>query len=81
MQWSFTERGAGLLVSAYENAFAYELKNAGLSVQQVPMPFVYMEIKMDGGYRVDLLVENKVIVKIKSLENLAPVHCSQLLTY
>ncbi|UZH54595.1 GxxExxY protein [Salinimicrobium tongyeongense] len=74
--------GAGLLESAYENALAYELKSAGLTVQQqLAMPFVYKEIKMDVGYRIDLLVENKVIVEIKSLENLAPVHFSQLLTY
>ena len=74
--------GPGLLESAYENALAYELKSAGLTVQQqLAMPFVYKEIKMDVGYRIDLLVENKVIVEIKSLENLAPVHFSQLLTY
>lgn len=74
--------GPGLLESAYENALAYELKSAGLTVQQqLPMPFVYKEIKMDVGYRIDLLVENRVIVEVKSLENLAPVHFSQLLTY
>ncbi len=74
--------GPGLLESAYENALAYELKEIGLNVQQqLPMPFVYKDIKMDVGYRLDLLVENKVIVEIKSLENLAPVHFSQLLTY
>lgn len=74
--------GPGLLESAYENALAYELKELGLMVQQqMPMPFVYKEIKMNVGYRIDLLVENKVIVEIKSLENLAPVHFSQLLTY
>jgi GxxExxY protein len=74
--------GPGLLESAYENALAYELKSAGLTVQQqVAMPFVYKEIKMDVGYRIDLLVENKVIVEVKSLENIAPVHFSQLLTY
>ena len=74
--------GPGLLESAYENALAYELKNAGLMVQQqLAMPFMYKEIKMDVGYRLDLLVENKVIVEIKSVENLAPVHYSQVLTY
>ncbi len=74
--------GPGLLESAYENALAYELKSAGLTVQQqLAMPFVYKEIKMDVGYRLDLLVEDKVIVEVKSLEILAPVHFSQLLTY
>ncbi len=74
--------GPGLLESAYENALAHDLKEAGLNVrQQVPMPFVYKEVKMDVGYRIDILVENKVIIEIKSLETLAPVHFAQLLTY
>jgi GxxExxY protein len=74
--------GPGLLESAYENALAYELNNLGLSLkQQVPMPFVYKEIKLDAGYRLDLLIENKVIIEIKSVETLAPVHFAQVLTY
>ena len=74
--------GPGLLESAYENALAYDLRESGLSVQQqVPMPFIYKEVKMDIGYRLDLLVENKIIIEIKSVENLAPVHYAQLLTY
>ena len=74
--------GPGLLESAYENALAYDLRNNGFEVvQQVPMPFIYKEIKMDVGYRIDLLVNRKVIVEIKSVENLAPVHFSQVLTY
>lgn len=74
--------GPGLLESSYENALAYDLKNEGLDVkQQHPMPFFYKEIKMDVGYRLDLVVENKIIIEVKSLENLAPVHFSQLLTY
>ena len=74
--------GPGLLESVYENALAYDLKEEGLKViQQVPMPFEYKEVKLDVGYRLDLLVENKVIIEIKSVENLAPVHYSQLLTY
>ena len=74
--------GPGLLESAYENALSYDLKEIGIEVkQQVPMPFVYKEIKLDVGYRLDLLVENKVIVEIKSVEVLAPVHYAQLLTY
>jgi len=74
--------GPGLLESAYENALAYELNNLGLNLkQQVPMPFVYKEIKLDAGYRLDLLIENKVIIEIKSVETLAPVHFAQVLTY
>lgn len=74
--------GPGLLESSYENAFAYDLKQTGLKVkQQVPMPFMYKDIKMDIGYRLDLIVQNKVIIEIKSLENLAPVHYAQVLTY
>ena len=74
--------GPGLLESAYENALAHDLREAGLAVkQQVPKPFVYKEVNMDVGYRIDLLVEDKVIIEVKSLEALAPVHYAQLLTY
>ncbi len=74
--------GPGLLESAYENALAYDLRESGLEVkQQLPLPFHYKEVKMDVGYRVDLLIENKVIVEVKSVETLAPVHYAQLLTY
>ncbi len=74
--------GAGLLESAYEAALAYDLRELGLDVkQQAPMPFIYKEVKQDIGYRIDLLVESKVIVEIKSIENLAPVHFAQTLTY
>jgi len=74
--------GPGLLESTYENALAYDLREAGLKVQQqLPMPFIYKEVKLEVGYRLDLLIENKVIVEIKSLENIAPVHFAQLLTY
>ena len=74
--------GAGLLESAYEAALAHDLRELGLDVkQQVPMPFLYKEVKQDIGYRIDLLVENKIIIEIKSLENLAPVHFAQTLTY
>lgn len=69
--------GPGLLESTYENALAYDLRLAGLNVkQQIPMPFIYKEIKMDVGYRLDLLVEDKLIIEIKSVECLAPVHYS-----
>jgi GxxExxY protein len=74
--------GPGLLESVYEAALAYDLKEIGLEVKtQVPMPLVYKEVKQDIGYRIDLLVENKVIIEIKSIENLAPVHFAQTLTY
>lgn len=74
--------GPGLLESAYENALFYELDEMGLEVkQQVPMPFIYKGVKQDVGYRIDLMVNNKVIIEIKSVENLAPVHYAQTLTY
>ena len=74
--------GPGLLESAYENALAYDLNEMGLRVrQQVSMPFIYKKIKLDAGYRIDLLIEEKVIVEIKSVEALAPVHFAQTLTY
>jgi GxxExxY protein len=74
--------GPGLLESVYESALAYDLRETELEVQtQVPVPLVYKEVKMDVGFRLDLLVENKVIVEIKSVEKLAPVHFAQLLTY
>ena len=74
--------GPGLLESAYENALAFELRELGLKVQQqYPMPFVYKDVRQDIGYRLDLIVEDKVIIEVKSIETLAPVHYAQLLTY
>jgi GxxExxY protein len=74
--------GPGLLESTYECALKYDLEGDGLNViQQVPMPFIYKEIKMDVGYRLDLVIEDKLNLEIKSIENLAPVHFAQLLTY
>ena len=74
--------GPGLLESTYESALAYDLKLMGFDVQQqVAMPFVYKEVKLDVGYRLDLLVNKKVIIEVKSVEALAPVHYAQLLTY
>ena len=74
--------GPGLLESAYENALAYDLKELGFEVkQQVPMPFIYKEVRQEVGYRIDLLVNNKLIIEIKAVEILAPVHYAQLLTY
>lgn len=78
----YNKIGPGLLESAYEAALAYELKKEGLVVRtQVGLPFEYEEIKMDIGYRIDILVEEKVIVEVKSVESLADVHFKQLLTY
>lgn len=78
----FNALGPGLLESAYEAVLMYELKKEGLDVKsQIPLPIIYEEIKIDVGYRIDLLVENKVIIEIKSVENLAEVHHKQVLTY
>lgn len=74
--------GPGLLESAYENALVHELEQAGFEVKsQLSLPFNYKGTHLDVGYRIDLMVENKVIVEIKSVENLLPVHHAQLLTY
>lgn len=74
--------GAGLLESVYETTLAFDLREKGMEVQQqVPMPLVYKEVKQEIGYRIDLIVDNKVLVEIKSVETLAPVHFAQTLTY
>ena len=74
--------GPGLLESAYEMALKSELEEMGFDVKhQVPMPFVYKEVKLEVGYRVDLIINNKILIEIKSIENLAPVHFAQTLTY
>jgi GxxExxY protein len=74
--------GPGLLESAYEAALVYELKKDGYSVtSQLGLPFIYETISLDIGYRIDILVENKVIIEVKSVEILLDVHFKQLLTY
>ena len=74
--------GPGLLESAYEACLAFELAECGLEVeQQKPLPVVYREVRLDCGYRLDLLVERKVIVEIKSVDRLAPIHQAQILSY
>ena len=74
--------GPGLLESVYEIILAHELKRRGLNVdRQVPVPVVYDNIKLDEGFRADLIVEDKVIVELKSVEKVIPVHKKQLLTY
>lgn len=78
----YNELGAGLLESVYVAALEWELLNQGLPVKrEVPVPVHYKEVKMDLGFRLDLLVENKVIIEVKSVENLAEVHHKQVLTY
>ena len=74
--------GPGLLENAYEACLKYELEKRGLSVQQqVALPVVYDNVKVDVGYRLDLLVENAVIVELKAVERLTAVHEAQLLSY
>ena len=74
--------GPGLLESAYQECLYYELKKKGLKVdKEKPMPIVYKEIKLDHGYRIDLLVEDKVVIELKTVEYLTEVHTAQLLTY
>jgi GxxExxY protein len=74
--------GPGLLESAYEAILSYELREMGLIVQQqVPLPLIYNNIKLDIGYRIDILVEDKVIIELKSVENISEVHHKQLITY
>jgi GxxExxY protein len=74
--------GPGLLESVYEVALAYDLMEMGIEVKtQVPMPVVYKGVQQDIGFRIDMLVAGRVIVEIKSVENLAPVHFTQTLTY
>ncbi len=77
-----TNLGPGLLESVYEIALAHELKKMGHEVKsQIGLPFVYDDIRLDIGYRIDLLVDDLVVVEIKSIEALADVHHKQLLTY
>lgn len=78
----FNELGPGLLEHVYEATLAYELTKTGLNVQsQVALPVVYQEVRLELGYRIDLLIENQIIVEIKSVEFLHDVHKKQLLTY
>jgi GxxExxY protein len=74
--------GPGLLESAYESCLAYEIRKRGLAVeQQKPVPLVYEEVKLECGYRMDLLVERSVVIEVKSVEALAPIHEAQVLSY
>ena len=74
--------GPGLLESAYEECLYYELKKTNLKVEkQKALPLVYEEVNLEIGYRIDIIIENKFIVEIKSVEELNDVHLAQLLTY
>ena len=77
-----TKLGPGLLESVYEAVLAYELRKRGLRVErQKPIPVVYEEVRLDEGFRADLVVEDKVILELKSVEAVARVHKKQVLTY
>jgi len=74
--------GPGLLESAYRECLRYELLQRGYeALQEVPLPLIYKGVELDCGYRLDLLVNDAVIVEIKSVESLAPIHGAQLLSY
>ncbi|RIW15221.1 GxxExxY protein [Algoriphagus lacus] len=74
--------GPGLLESSYEACLVYELRNRGLDVKsQIPLPVIYKGIELETGYRIDILVENQVIIEIKSVDQLDGIHIAQLLTY
>lgn len=77
-----TKLGSGLLEKVYRECLAYELKNCGLAVEQEkPFPVIYEDIKMDCGYRVDIIVNNKVIIEFKVVEEFTIEHTAQCLTY
>lgn len=74
--------GPGLLESAYEACLAFELRELGYKVeQQKPLPVIYKQVRLDCGYRLDLVVEDVVIIEVKAIEKLAPIHDAQLLSY
>lgn len=77
-----TALGPGLLEKAYQRCLAYEIATTGLNVRtEVPLPVVYKQVRMNFGYRLDIVVNNLVVVEIKAIEALAPVHKAQLLSY
>jgi GxxExxY protein len=74
--------GPSLLESAYQECLYYEIKNAGLIVEkEIALPIIYKNLKLEQGYRIDLLVENKLVIELKTVENFTPVHFAQILTY
>mgnify|MGYP000137882243 FL=1 len=77
-----TQLGAGLLESTYESCLFYELKENNISVErQKKLPIIYKGFQLDTDYRIDLLIDNQLIIELKSVETLQPVHSAQLLTY
>lgn len=77
-----TALGPGLLESAYRACLAYELEKSGLKVErEKPLPLVYEEVRLECGYRIDILVENKVVIELKTVEAFNDVHIAQTLTY
>jgi GxxExxY protein len=74
--------GPGLLESAYESCLAYELQQIGMRIErQKPLPVIYKEVRLDCGYRMDLVVEDEIVVEVKAVERLMPIHEAQLLSY
>jgi GxxExxY protein len=74
--------GPGLLESAYEECLCFELAQAGIAYgRQVPLPILYKSVRLDCGYRMDLVIERQLIVEIKSVESVLPIHQAQILTY
>ena len=74
--------GPGLLESAYEECLSYELSQSGIGFRrQVPLPVIYKSIRLDCGYRIDIVVEDQVILELKTVERLMPIHEAQILTY
>jgi len=74
--------GPGLLESTYEVCFEHELRNSGIEVlRQVVLPVVYDNVRLNAGYRIDLLVENEIIIEIKASDGIAPIHQAQIMTY
>lgn len=74
--------GPGLLESAYQDCLFFELQSRGLKVRkEVALPIIYKEVKLDHGYRIDLLVEDKIVLEIKTVEGFTDVHFAQILTY
>lgn len=74
--------GPGLLESAYQECLFYEIKKEGLIVEkEKSLPIIYKDLKLEHGYRIDLLVENKLVIELKTVENFTPVHYAQILTY
>ncbi|MFZ6023786.1 MAG: GxxExxY protein [Bacteroidota bacterium] len=74
--------GPGLLESAYESCLHYELQAIGLIAErQVPMPLIYKEVKLETGYRIDILVERSIVIEVKAVESFTDVHIAQMITY